>query len=111
MSDSTPQDKSDYQAGYRDGQAAIELFTAPGAADLTFGSLLNEMIRRMYVRCENLDPHARHFFYIECTECKGHDMNRPVGAKPSMDAVEHIQGCLMERHLPRLKAMANKGRT
>lgn len=81
---------------------------APGAADFTFGSLLSEMIRHMYQRVETLDPERRHHFYTECLICKGDDKQRAIGRRPSLDLVEHTADCSLGKHLPRLRAMANK---
>jgi hypothetical protein len=91
--------------------APDDLCTAPGIADLTFGSLLVEMLRGMFSRCETLDPNAPHRFYVECKQCQGTDNDRPRGQRRSMELVKHADGCLLAKHLPRIKAMANKGVT
>lgn len=81
---------------------------APGAADFTFGSLLIEMIRHTFQRVESLAPDRPHRFYTECKQCGGNDMSRKAGQRPSLDHVQHRPGCLLAKHLPRLRAMANK---
>lgn len=87
-----------------------DLTIAPGAADLTFGSVLSEMIRRSFQRVDgSAGPEARH--YAECLHCYGNDVRRAVGRRPSLDLIEHKPGCLLAKHLPRLRAMANKGAT
>lgn len=88
-----------------------DLLRAPGAADLTFGSLLSEMIRCMHRRVETLDREAPHRYYTECLQCGGTDNARPVGARQSIERVAHKPDCLMARHLPRLRAMAREGVT
>lgn len=84
-----------------------ELWTAPGAADLTFGSLLFEMIGNSYVRVETLDPTARRY-YLKCEFCGGSDEDRPLGRRPAHALVKHDSNCLFAKHLPRLLAMANR---
>lgn len=81
---------------------------APGAADFTFGSLLTEMIRHCFVRVETLDPDRRHHFYSQCRFCQGDDLQRALGKRPSLLLVEHTADCSLGKHLPRLRAMANK---
>lgn len=85
-----------------------DLLTAPGGADFTFGSLLNEMLRRMFTRIESLDPAAPHRFYIECSQCRGTDNSRALGQRSALTRVEHAADCLLAKHMPRLRAMANK---
>ncbi len=92
----------------------IEIFdimtVAPGAADLTFGSVLYEMIRRSFQRVNGrAGPEGKH--YIECHHCEGNDCLRLVGQRPQIDLVHHTDDCLLAKHLLRLKAMANKGAT
>lgn len=90
--------------------ALHKLCTAPGADDLTFGSLLSEMIRHMFRRIDGrAGPEGRH--YTECLQCSGTDALRPAGQRPTIEMVLHDPDCLMLKHMPRLKAMANKGVT
>lgn len=84
------------------------LFEAPGDADLTFGSLLTEMIGAMYQRVDTLDPSARHRLYTECKCCGGNDQDRATGQRPSQTLVKHDSRCLLAKHLPRLRAMADR---
>ncbi len=85
-----------------------ELWTAPGAADLSFGSLLDEMIRHMFVRVETLDPDAPHRHCIRCSQCEGDDQQRAIGQRPSLNSVKHKPDCPLGIHLPRLRAMASR---
>lgn len=87
-----------------------ELLTAPGAADLTFGSLLSWMIRNGFKRVETLDRTAKHRFYYECSQCGGNDTQRSH-YKSTLAGVQHAPDCLLAKHLPRLYAMANEGTT
>lgn len=80
---------------------------APGARDFTFGSVLSEMIRHMFQRVDGrAAENGRH--YTECLQCKGADMGRRTGARPSLELVKHDPDCLFAKHLPRIKAMANR---
>jgi hypothetical protein len=100
------------RADFLDEQAE-DLTVAPGAADLTFGSLLDSMIGRMFEKA-NLPatvPYARMRDSLRCSSCSGDDANRPRGARPSPEHVVHESDCLLAKHLPRLRAMANKGAT
>lgn len=81
---------------------------APGAADFTFGSLLSEMIRHMFLRVETFNPVLRHRNYTECKICQGDDLQRTLGQRPSLHLVQHTADCSLGKHLPRLRAMANK---
>lgn len=84
-----------------------DLCTAPGAADLTFGSLLCEMIRLSFTRVDGrAGSGGRH--YAECNYCGGNDATRPTGQRPSLTFVTHKDDCSLAKHLPRLMAMANK---
>jgi len=84
-----------------------DLCTAPGAADLTFGSVLDAMIARSFQRVDGrAGPEAR--YYTRCLHCPGTDAERPPGERPSLELVAHTADCLMAKHMPRLKAMANK---
>lgn len=82
------------------------LFTAPGKEDLTFGSLMSDMIRRQYEFVKSLG--IAHRYYFECVHCKGTDEERPKGAVASINQVVHKDDCLLAKHLPRLTAMANR---
>lgn len=87
-----------------------DLCAAPGADDLTFGSLLCEMIRWSFTRVDGrMAPGGRH--YAECNYCGGNDVTRPEGQRPGLDHVIHQPDCSLAKHLPRLMAMANKGVT
>jgi len=87
------------------------LCTAPGSDDLTFGSLLYEMIRTQFTRHDRAAGLTPHQFY-QCNHCGGNDSaSRKMAQRPSTELVEHKLDCLMAKHLPRLKAMANKGAT
>lgn len=87
--------------------ALRDLWTAPGAADFTFGSVLSEMIRRSFQRVDGrLQANGR--TYTECLHCQGTDFERRIGARPSLGLVEHKLSCLLAKHLPRLKAMATR---
>lgn len=88
-----------------------ELCIAPGAGDLTFGSILETMIGRMFLRVETLKDAGPRRFYTECTQCQGTDEDRPFGQRPSITLVKHADDCLLHKHLPRLRAMARKGVT
>lgn len=88
-----------------------DLTIAPGAADLTFGGLLCEMFRRQFVRVESLAPDRPHRFYTSCLHCEGSDNDRATGIRPSTELVKHAPDCLLSKHLPRLRAMMNKGAT
>lgn len=83
-------------------------WSSPGAADLTFGSLLNEMIRHMFVRVETLDPDAPHRLCVRCSQCDGDDQHRAIGQRPSLSNVNHKPDCLLGKHLPRLHTMASR---
>lgn len=84
-----------------------DLCTAPGAADLTFGSLLDQMIAEMFERIETLDPKGPRYCF-ECTICGGTDSKRKRGTRRARELVDHAPDCLLAKHLPRLKAMACK---
>lgn len=87
-----------------------ELCIAPGADDLTFGSVLYGMLRHCfnrYERAPGLGPRD----FTSCKFCSGSDAARATGARPSLERVKHTQDCLLAKHLPRLRAMANKGAT
>lgn len=87
-----------------------DLTIAPGAADLTFGSVLDTMISRSFRRIDGrAGPEGR--FYTDCFHCDGTDKDRPQGERPSIHRVQHDANCLLAKHLPRLRAMANKGST
>ena len=88
-----------------------ELLTAPGGADLTFGSLLSLMIAGMFQRVETLNHEAPHRYYVECKQCGGTDNIRERGLRPQIDRVQHLPDCTLHKHLPRLYAMANEGTT
>lgn len=92
-------------------RAAASLWTAPGADDLTFGSLLDQMISQMFQRVETLDHNAPHRKYTECHCCGGNDQDRATGQRPSSALVKHDSRCLLAQHLPRLRAMASRGVT
>jgi len=88
----------------------IDLCTAPGAADLTFGSVLSEMISRSFLRVDGrAAPGGR--YYTQCLHCRGTDMDRPTGRGATLGLVTHAADCLLAKHLPRLIAMADKGVT
>lgn len=94
----------------RDRPGFHDLTIAPGADDLTFGSLLSELIRRAYQLVDGrAGPEARN--YVECMFCRGNDADRPVGQRPSTALIKHSDNCSLAKHLPRLRAMANKGGT
>lgn len=90
--------------------AKRELLTAPGAADLTFGSLLDFMIGCSFQRVETLAPDRKHRFYTECRCCGGTDEKRDH-YKTSLSKVEHSETCGFRKHMSRLRAMANEGVT
>src|SRR6185503_1456586 len=66
-----------------------ELWTAPGAADLTFGSVLYTLIAYAFQRVETLDPQRTHRFYTECRHCRGSDQKRQTGERSRIDLVNH----------------------
>jgi len=90
-----------------------DLTIAPGAADLTFGSLLDTMIKQMFFDGTVYSGGGPNFQRksLCCFVCSGTDHDRPKGARPSIDDVDHFHDCLLAKHLPRLRAMANKGVT
>ena len=84
-----------------------DLTVAPGAQDLTFGSFLCEIIRMSFQRVDGrASPINRH--YAECNFCGGTDETRALGQRPSLELVVHHPNCSLAKHLPRLRAMANK---
>lgn len=87
-----------------------DLTVAPGDDDLTFGSLLDTMIRRCFERAGS--RHAGGLYYMRCHHCNGTSIDRPVGERETrIDLVKHDPNCLVAKHMPRMRAMANKGVT
>lgn len=84
-----------------------DIFIAPGSKDFTFGSLISDLISKGFTREERAAGLQPRQFYA-CSYCGGHDANRPIGQRPQIAAVIHGDGCLLNKHLPRLRAMANR---
>lgn len=94
----------------RNAEMVDPLTIAPGDDDLTFGSLLDTMIRRCFERAGS--RHAGGLYYMRCHHCNGTSIDRPVGERETrIDLVKHDPNCLVAKHMPRLRAMANKGVT
>lgn len=86
-----------------------DLWTAPGADDFTFGSTLDELLRRGgYRQVTTLDPGSKHRIYTECQFCGGCDSDRKYGQRSSSALVKHDSKCSFAKHLPRLRAMATR---
>lgn len=96
---------------FRECIEEVKRIAAPGATDLSFGNLLCEMMRLMFVRYTAPTGVPTSKDYMMCRLCGGTDAERPLGQRPSLENVQHIMECQLERHWDRLKAMADKGVT
>jgi hypothetical protein len=88
-----------------------DLTVAPGAADPTFGALMNWLIFKSFHRVETLDPNISFRHYTECLMCEATDLSRRIGDATSVHHITHKPDCILAKHLPRLRAMATKGAT
>lgn len=87
-----------------------DLTIAPGADDLTFGSLLATMIGGCFEHAGT--RHAGGRYFVRCQNCSGTNSDRQEWQSSTcIDLVKHDPNCLVAKHMPRLRAMANKGVT
>jgi hypothetical protein len=84
------------------------LYIAPGVRDLSFGGLLSVMISTMFQRVTTLDHKSPHRIYYECKQCRGTDLKRQKGSRPQINSVKHTKDCSLAKHMPRLRAMADR---